>query len=424
MFVNPLYDSLPEGAAIAVAVSGGADSMALVLLADAWAKQHNGRIIALTVDHGLRPESATEADTVHSWLTQRKIEHHILRWEGDKPSSNLQSLAREARYALMTSWCKQHQITYLLTAHHQQDQAETVLLRLERGSGVDGLSGIPVQTERDGIILLRPLLLLTPEQLRLYLHEQNQNWIEDPSNQNTRFSRVRMRQWLAQQEDKALITSRLADTAHHLSRTRSYLEEQTHHAFQTSVTLHPEGYALFTPHDYHEEIGLRLLSLLLRLISGHDQKPRFEQLWHLYQALQQPDTYTAHTLEGCLIAPYQGKILFCREYAALPASYAIESGSFLRWDNRFDLKITLHTPLPLTIVPLGQEGYLAWKKEFSSHSAFETIQRLPKFVLYGLPVVRSLENIVAIPHIQYKDERYVRDVEILYHRANLLVKGT
>ncbi len=253
MFVNPLYDSLPEGAAIAVAVSGGADSMALVLLADAWAKQHNGRIIALTVDHGLRPESATEADTVHSWLTQRKIEHHILRWEGDKPSSNLQSLAREARYALMTSWCKQHQITYLLTAHHQQDQAETVLLRLERGSGVDGLSGIPVQTERDGIILLRPLLLLTPEQLRLYLHEQNQNWIEDPSNQNTRFSRVRMRQWLAQQEDKALITSRLADTAHHLSRTRSYLEEQTHHAFQTSVTLHPEGYALFTPHDYHEE---------------------------------------------------------------------------------------------------------------------------------------------------------------------------
>lgn len=395
--------------------------MALVLLAHEWAKQHHGTVTALTVDHQLRQESRAEAATVHHWLTSRGIPHHILTWEGEKPRTNIQSLAREARYALMTAWCHHHHISYLLTAHHQQDQAETVLLRLERGSGVDGLSGIPLHSERDGITLLRPLLGLAPTMLRDYLHQHNQPWIEDPSNQNPRFARIRTRKWLEHQEDKELFITRLADTAQHLSRTRDYLEQQTRKALDECVTLHREGYAVLTLHDHHEEISLRILSILLRTISGQSHKPRFEQLWNLYHALQHPETYTAHTLEGCLIAPYQGKILFCREYSALPAPYEITPSIPFLWDHRFQLTVNTHQPIPLSIAPFSQENYLAWKQEFSSHPAFETIQRLPKSVLYGLPVVRTLEKIVAIPHIEYKDEHTVREVECTFHKsANLL----
>jgi tRNA(Ile)-lysidine synthase len=127
---------------LAVAVSGGPDSLALVLLAEKWARQRGGQAWALTVDHGLRPESAAEARRVAFWLAARSIAHQILVWTGDKPASGIQEAARDARYRLLAEWCRTHGCLHLVAAHHREDQVETHLIRRRAGSGPDGLAGM------------------------------------------------------------------------------------------------------------------------------------------------------------------------------------------------------------------------------------------------------------------------------------------
>ena len=128
---------------IAIAVSGGGDSMALVLLADRWARAQGGRVTALTVDHGLRDGSSREAAQVATWLWGLEIAHTILPWTGPKPKTGIQKAAREARYALMSDWCRGQGVLHLALAHNLEDQAETYLMRLGRGSGGDGLAAMP-----------------------------------------------------------------------------------------------------------------------------------------------------------------------------------------------------------------------------------------------------------------------------------------
>jgi tRNA(Ile)-lysidine synthase len=143
---------------LAVAVSGGADSLSLALFAAAWARKRGGCASALTVDHGLRPEAAAEARRVGRWLRARGIEHRIIAWRGTKPAANIQAAARAARYGLLSAWCARHGVLHLLLAHHADDQAETYLMRLARGSGVDGLAAMAPVHELPSVRVLRPLL--------------------------------------------------------------------------------------------------------------------------------------------------------------------------------------------------------------------------------------------------------------------------
>ena len=171
------FERHPE---IAVAVSGGPDSLALAILLDRWARRRGGRAIALTVDHGLREESAAEARRVGRWMRGRGIAHHILVWRGRKPKHGVQAAARDARYALLESWCRRHAILHLALAHHRDDQIETFLMRLGRGSGLDGLAAMPAIAERGGVRLLRPLLDIDKARLVASLAAMGQGWIEDP----------------------------------------------------------------------------------------------------------------------------------------------------------------------------------------------------------------------------------------------------
>ena len=178
---------------IAAAVSGGADSMALLLLAARWAPGAGARLVALTVDHGLRAESAAEAARVAAWCAARGIAHRVLEWRGAKPAAGLQEAARTARYGLLAGWCRRGGIVHLLTGHNAGDQAETFLMRLRRGSGVAGLAGMPAVAVRDGVRVLRPLLGVRRERLEAALEAAGEAWIEDPSNRDPAFERVRVR---------------------------------------------------------------------------------------------------------------------------------------------------------------------------------------------------------------------------------------
>ena len=178
---------------LAVAVSGGPDSLALCLLAERWAQARGGATVGLIVDHGLRPESAREAGQVAAWLSARGIAQQVLSWQGAKPASGIQAAARAARYELLCAWCRAAGVLHLLTAHHRDDQAETVALRQARGSGADGLAGIAPVRELAGLRLLRPLLTVPKAALTALLAAAGQPWLEDPSNRAAAFARARLR---------------------------------------------------------------------------------------------------------------------------------------------------------------------------------------------------------------------------------------
>jgi tRNA(Ile)-lysidine synthase len=176
-----------------VAASGGPDSTALLLMAADWARQV-GRppIFAATVDHGLRPDSAQEAETVAVWSAALGVPHQILKWD-EKPTTRIQERAREARYALLEDCARRVDASILLTAHHADDQSETVLFRLARGSGVAGLAGMAQRTRRGDLLHLRPFLDVEKAALVAWCERQGHPWLTDPSNSDPRFARARLR---------------------------------------------------------------------------------------------------------------------------------------------------------------------------------------------------------------------------------------
>ncbi len=187
------FEPFESAPAVAVAVSGGRDSLALALLARDWAAARGGGIVALIVDHALRTASEQEAAGTHDLLRRLGIEACILRWSGPKPESGMQAAARTERYRLLSGECRRRGILHLLLAHHADDQAETVTMRAARGSGLDGLAGMAALAERPEVRLLRPLLQVPRARLTATLLAQGVPWIDDPSNMDLRFERARLR---------------------------------------------------------------------------------------------------------------------------------------------------------------------------------------------------------------------------------------
>ncbi len=203
---------------IAVAVSGGGDSLALAVLLSDWCGAHDIGLHAITVDHGLRPEAAAEAKYVAKTLKPFGVKHKTLVWEGDKPKTRIQEAARDARYRLMAEYCQSKKITYLFVAHHGNDQIETVLFRMAKGTGLDGLAGMhPVQETDNGLVLVRPLLSVSHDELLDTLRARKIDWIEDPSNENERYARVRIRNIIYVLEKEGLSPERMASLSSRLS---------------------------------------------------------------------------------------------------------------------------------------------------------------------------------------------------------------
>jgi tRNA(Ile)-lysidine synthase len=183
---------LAEHDALLLAVSGGPDSVALMLLAAEWSHRAAKRIEIATVDHGLRAEAAQEALRVGEWCSDLGFPHHILRWEGEKPTTRIQERARAARYGLLCACARESGASAVVTAHHADDQAETILFRLTRGSAIAGLAGMAA-SRLDGLALLRPLLGLRKQALEAFCAARGRAFLRDPSNENPAYARVRLR---------------------------------------------------------------------------------------------------------------------------------------------------------------------------------------------------------------------------------------
>lgn len=252
--------------ALAVAVSGGRDSVALAVLAHEWAGAREGRVLALVVDHGLRPRSAHEARETFERLAGLGIEAELLVWLGTKPATRLQQAAREARYRLLFEACRRHGILHLLMAHHADDQAETLAMRAARDSGPDGLAGMAALVEHRDVRLLRPLLAVQRDRLTATLQARQLGWVDDPSNEDRRFERVRVRQ-----DGGAFVEP---------TGGRAAREQEVAEAALLILEVRPDGVALdqLVVSGLSKEITGRLLGRVIQAVGGGAYPPRRARL--------------------------------------------------------------------------------------------------------------------------------------------------
>lgn len=303
---------MPEqGGPIAVAVSGGGDSLALMHLLAGYAGARGlPAPIVLTVDHGLRPDSARDARRVAGWAKAAGLKAHILSWTDARPVRGVEAAAREARYRLMGAWLAKKKIATLFVGHTLDDQAETFLLRLARGSGLDGLSAMrglapwPVEGFA-GLSVARPLLGVGRAALRRYLTGIGQDWLDDPMNDDPAFDRVKMRRAAAALEAAGLSAARIAAAAAHLARARAALEAMTQALLARATHMSGDSLALDAAAlaAVPREVGLRALAAVLMAAGGQAYRPRFEALERLFDAIVTGRLKGGATLHGCRIAP-------------------------------------------------------------------------------------------------------------------------
>ena len=255
---------------VAVAVSGGRDSVALALLAHDWARSRGGRVVGLIVDHGLRAEAADEARIARETLRSQGIDSEILCWTGPKPSSGLQEGAREARYRLLFDACRVRSILHLLVAHHADDQAETVAMRARRGSGPDGLAGMAALVEHRYLRMLRPLLGVRRSAITAFMEVRGVGWSEDPSNADPRFERVRVRG-----------EGRASAAPEPCGARRTEREQEVARAAVAALEWDGVGRVAVDQQAFgafNSDLCARLFSRVVQAVGGRDHPPRRDRL--------------------------------------------------------------------------------------------------------------------------------------------------
>jgi tRNA(Ile)-lysidine synthase len=409
-----LMAALAPPAHLALAVSGGGDSMALLCLAAAWQgvrlqQMPSASMVVLTVAHGLRKEATQEIALVAETAKRLGLAHHVLTWEGEKPTKGVQAAAREARYELMRTWCARHGCDAILLAHTRDDQVETVLMRLERGSGLDGLAGMAPRQNLFGLEVLRPLLPVSRAALRATLRERKQNWAEDESNDDPRFTRTRFRKMIPGLAAAGVSVDRILALSKEAGQLRSVLEVRTVEALRLAATRYEAGFYAFQADRLlalPRPIALRALKAVLAGTGGARWPASSDSLERLYDALGDwchgdPESLGGgRTLGGCKIVPRSRRRLFIlRETGRVaPSPVKLGAGEHLRWDRRFDVY------LPLTgkgaasaggwVGMLGEDYILIPRENYSLD--------LPQSVRRTLPALRSDDGVLlSAPQLGY-----------------------
>ena len=373
---------------LGVAVSGGGDSVALLHLLNDYARSRGIALRAATVDHGLRPEAAREAAMVAAQCRALGVPHDTLRWTGWDHSGNLQNEARMARYRLLADWARGQGIGTVCIGHTADDLAETFVMRLGRRAGVDGLSAMPAVFDRHGMRWHRPLLNARRADLRAHLTQRGVTWVDDPSNEDDSFARVRIRKALAVLTDLGVDSAALADVSRHLAHARTALDAQMFAAARAHAHVQCGAVAM----DWQALCGLptetrrRLLTHTIAWINGATYAPRSSAVAEVLTAL---DDAGAATVQGCELRLKRDKLWIYRE---LQAVRAVGAPVDALWDGRWRLEPCGDAPAPDTqtmIRALGAEGlrsFADWRD-----------LGVPRGVLLASPAVWQGAELVAAP---------------------------
>ncbi len=359
----------------------------LALAAEAQKFSAAPQFSVLTVNHGLRPEAAGEAEMVAAQCKKIGMAHKVLTTDKALSGSDIQQQARMMRHRLMGAWCTERGVPLLL-AHHQNDQAETVLMRLARGSGIDGLAAMSatrtLHLPSGPLRLIRPFLDIASTDLRRYAMTADMPIIDDPSNQNHDFERVRWRQLMPQLADMGIDAARLASLAASMQQTRDTLNQRLHDWLADVSDWHEYGVLcvprrafLALPEDYQA----RLLSHYVRYFGGHEHPKKRRQITRLYEAVSERQN-GAVTLGGIALRWRRDRLFLGREAAACPTEYVIASES--QWDRRFMLRHAVpdNRQMQIKIGPLGTNGVQA-----ARDAAMRFDDAVPAAYLAALPAI-------------------------------------
>ncbi|MEM7660793.1 MAG: tRNA lysidine(34) synthetase TilS [Pseudomonadota bacterium] len=335
---------------IGVGVSGGSDSLALLLLTHEWAVQQNRRIIAFTVNHGLRPEAADEAKYVADICNSRGVAHRTLQWSPPEGRAT-QAKARRARHALLATALREAGGSHLLLGHTEEDQAETVAMRQRAGASKLGLAGMrtiapsPVWPEGRGIALVRPLMACSRSGLRDWLTRQSQSWIDDPSNTDRSYERVRVRAALSQDQARH---QELLDIAKSQQIDRAQMDQRLTGWLGKNVDVEPDGTIRFDPGHLSDEDLTESLAVLIMAAAGTDHRPHHAARLDLARDILSGD-WRARTLGGAWIAPRKGRVAIARDPGEAAKASAAGTEVHDIWDGRFEITSKLDAADPDTI---------------------------------------------------------------------------
>ncbi|MDO5659269.1 MAG: tRNA lysidine(34) synthetase TilS [Paracoccus sp. (in: a-proteobacteria)] len=370
--LDRLAGGLPS---IGIALSGGGDSVALLHITARWAGPR--RVMAATVDHGLRAEAAGEAKAAGRAAQALGIAHETLEWRGHR-SGNLMANARAARAALLADWAARHGLAAVVLGHTRDDLAETLMMRLARGAGVDGLAAMDEARTGHGTLWLRPMLAVGRDALRDWLRGQGIPWVDDPSNENPDYDRARIRAAIA---GLRLPTQALADSAAHLRQAREALSWAAARVCSDarivagSVRL---DLARFT--ESPAEIRRRILIAALRFFAGPGYPPRRSQTDHALNALMAGGRAT---LAGMILTPDGDRLCIIREPAAAARATPLSADGI--WDNRWHISGLRATE---TVSALGYDGLTGFDWRAAGLARDEAA---------ATPAIRQGAEIIAAP---------------------------
>lgn len=375
----------PNENRIAVAVSGGADSMALCRLIFDYTQKNGMNMIAFTVNHGLRQNSSQESKQVADWMKHLGIRHRILEWHGEKPESGIEKKARDVRYGLLFEACREEGCTELFLGHHRQDQAETFLIRQAKKSGDMGLAGMSAVREFAFGRMLRPLLGIASSDLREFNRSVGQEWVEDPTNITDDFERGRLRLRLSEQDFEEAFQKSLF-----YAQKRVELEGEINAFIADNIMVSEAGYVTFSCDAFNrasESAAILCLGEILRAVANKPYPPQSESLSRILQVIALGE-FRGMTLGGCQIAPLaKRRVLIWREFKDLPDPLIITEKKLFYWD-RFAFSLSEPLGFPITVRPL--ENALKHKGVF------------PKRVFSSLPAIFDNEGLFIVPHLGYK----------------------
>lgn len=389
--------NVQAGPHVALAVSGGGDSMGLLALAARAAKDSQApKFSVLSVDHGLRAAAQQEVVQVAATCARLGLPHFKLKADERLTGGNLQQKARDLRYRLMAKWCHLHGACLVL-AHHQEDQAETVLMRLARGSGIDGLAAMaPVQTLQMAggpLRLIRPFLDIASADLRQVAIDDGLPFVEDPSNQDRRFERVRWRQIMPQLAENGIDASKLAALAGEMRATKNAMNRRLEGWLTDFGDWHDYG-VLRMPRsvfmDLPDAYQNRLLSRFIRYFGQHRHPPRMNGVERLRRAVLDRQ-HGAMTLGGIALRWRRETVFLGREAAACPSVEA--KGGRIYWDRRFGFQMP-DNQYSCQIVPLGVRGVQALR---DAGHAFD--DAVPAAYFAALPALQSAKGVLQCPLI-------------------------
>ena len=397
---------------IGVAVSGGSDSMALFYLSYFWGQRTGNLIKVASIDHGLRKNSAYEIQFVKERVRKNHVSHCSLKSKVDinNLQGNIQDNARTVRYKLLTEWAKKEGLQCVLLGHTLDDQEENLILRFFRGSGVDGLASMEKKKLYNNILWFRPLLEYRKISLQIFLKDMEKDWVEDPSNNNEKFERIKIRKLLPKLKEAGLIKKRFVQTADHMKRATEVLAKVAINEAKGMIEISDFGETKIDVYKYAKTLKdtqFRILSGLISWYSGNFYRPRFNQLDHLQKLIAENNDLNGVSLGGIILKKSAEFISINREMSAIKIKEKITCRKII-WDNRWRLSFGKAYNQKLKIVPLGSLNYK--KKEIFD------IEVSTKTVLDTLPAILYENQLVFTP---FSKLAYDIEVELLRGEKHL-----